>query len=237
MVVADIARDPLHHRVELQVTGGFQRRPVERPGFGGEDDHALEAVLREEQITAQHRGNQHRQQDHEESHGEAAPPPQRRDQPEMEQQGQHGIPVTPGIFEQGQQRDVDQKNGGIGQEHGEGMPLHPILRALGGRRHAPLAHGHDPERADAGPFELPNVAMMIIVASPPGAWRCEGKSSVKLEQQASQSGVTQDCSMHVVMVGDENPNHQESGQNGKSGPDESAERQAGRHQGSDEQNE
>ena len=77
--------------------------------------HTLEAVLREEQVAADHRRDGHRHHDNEKGGLEAAKHPQNGDQGTVAQQHQQRIPVTPGIPKKRQQRDTEKEYGEVAE--------------------------------------------------------------------------------------------------------------------------
>ena len=89
------------------------------------------------------------------------------------------------------------------------MTLKAVTEALRERRLPPHSSGHQRKGADAGLADLTHVAVMIVVTLFPRGGGCQRKAGVKPKQPLCDARVTQDRAMHVVVVGNECPDHQQ----------------------------
>ena len=164
VMVANVAGNPAHDFVQLQVAGGLHRRSASRPCLRRQDAHVLEAVLSEEQVTADHRRYCHRQQNNEKRSVEAAEYPQHRNQRTVTDQHQQRIPVPGRILQKWQYRDAEKEDSEIPRQYGQRMALDPVGETLDEGSVAPHIGSHGCEGANGGSVDLAYMTMVIIVA-------------------------------------------------------------------------
>ena len=63
-----------------------------------------------------------------------------------------------------------------------------------------------------GAAELGVVIVMVIVRASPNAAGAEGEDSKDSHQYLGETGVRQDCLMLLIMINDEEPENQQSGE-------------------------
>jgi len=210
MMIANVAGEPTHDFVQLQVAGGLHRRSTTCPRLRWQDSHVLEAVLSEEQETADHRSDGHWQQDNKERDIETTEDPQHRNQRAVTEQYQQRIPVPGWIPQKWQQRDAEKKDREVPCQYGQRMTLDPVGDARREGSIVPHISGHHRKGASAGRINLAYMTMVIVVAVLPRSRRRERERREQAKQPPGGSRMRQYRVVQIVVVRNESAQHQQS---------------------------
>ena len=142
----------------------------------------------------------------------------------MREERQRAVPVLPRILHQGQEAEAEQEHRHVSAQERQGMTVDSISQTLPGRGCLPRVRSHERKGADVRCHKegrtgvvrlqrLTDIRVVKVVAVTPVPRRGQQEQSEEVKYCLRESRLTQKGPVHEVVVQDERPYQQESGQN------------------------